>query len=348
MLNIKTKGSPFERGKQQGEASKKTAFKWIIPGLEELNEDNSKNIYKTSYTERTLSNYKSSFSRVYPEGYEECCGIAAGLNISEDDYFKAAYSWRLLSKFQNCTSIGFYTRENKPLLGKTDDISKGDLGSNIIEITYPDVGYKHIHFHFAGGIWSTAGINECGLSFGMTGIPGIEISEDGYTSLDALHTILPNCANVKDVILHLNSIKLNYYGFSLIVGDRMGNLSLIEKTGNGMVELKLPEDGFYIHTNHILDLELASKNPPQKEPILSNGIKRYNNALSLITDMQKTTEGMVGFLNNRSIEGPIRQQGEDELFTDYSVLFRPEKSMLAYFSAEANYKMKIIDLKEIF
>jgi predicted choloylglycine hydrolase len=347
LLHIKTKGSPFERGKQQGELSKTVAMEWIIPCIQELDETYKANKNIANSLEDILESYKSSFRRVYSEGYEECCGIASGLNVSENDYFKAIFSWRFLCKFQNCTSIGFYEQERIPILGKTDDIYKDELGSNILEITHPEEGYKHMHFHFAGSIWTTAGINECGLSIGMTGIPGVVTDEDGYMSLDALHTILPKCETVGDVVSHIKSIKLNYYGFSLIVGDEKGGLSLIEKTGNGTVEIMPLVNGFYIHTNHILNPELAARNPSQKEPIFSNGIQRYKNALSLTRTMPKTEEGMMMFLNNRNPEGAIRQQGENGLFTDYGVMFKPVEKKFIYFSGYPNYKTNEVDCRRI-
>ncbi|NSW89109.1 MAG: hypothetical protein HPY74_00250 [Firmicutes bacterium] len=343
MLQIKTKGSPFERGRQQGESCKAIAMKWISPKIQELEE-----AYEVKRLEDILNSCKNAFQRVYPEGYEECCGIASGLNIPENDYFKAILSWRLLSKFQNCTSIGFYTRENRPVLGKTDDIHKEELGVNILEITHPDRGYKHIHFHFAGSIWTTAGMNECGLAMGMTGIPGVETGEDGFMSLDALHTILPRCKTVKEAVSYLKSINLSYYGFSLILGDAKGEMALIEKTGNGMAEIMPIDRGFLIHTNHILDSELAAKNPAQKEPILSNGIKRYKNALSLISSIPKTEEGMMMFLNDRSSKGAIRQQGEDGLYTDYGVMFLPVEKRFIYFSGYPDYTIKEVNCEEIF
>lgn len=343
MLKITTQGSFYERGKQQGKLAKDAALKWMLPKINHLNQSR-----KDEEVKRQVIDLKNTLNMTYPEGYEECCGIASGLGIPEDEYFKAVFAWRLLSAFENCTTISFIMDDNKPVIGKTDDIFEVELGANILEFTYPGKGYRHAHFHFAGTIWSTAGMNECGLCMGMTGIPGVEKSEDGFMALDALHTILPSCKTVNEAIAHLEKINLIYYGFSLMLGDTNGDIALVEKTGNGMSIINPSDDGFLIHTNHILDSNLAERNPKQNELILINGINRYNNAKALTNTIPKTKAGMEEFLNNRNSNGAIRQQGEDGLFTDYGVLFLPAEKKFSYYSGYPNYNTEEIVLSRIF
>src|SRR5439155_22562751 len=139
-------------------------------------------------------------------------------------------------------------------------------GMNVLETTRPERGYRHLHFHFAGTIWTVAGMNERGLAMGMNGIPAPALDKPGMSSLAALHTILPSCATVAEAIEHIRGLPVNAGGFSLLLGDATGALALVEKTALGTVVLPEQRSGALVHTNGILDAAFAKRNPPQGEP----------------------------------------------------------------------------------
>lgn len=333
VIKIKTQGTAYERGKQQGSVCSDRILSWMHITLGQ----SGINIISESM-QKEICILRQQMEKLYPEGYEEMCGIAAGLGINEDKYFFDIFCISRFYQNLQCTVLGFKTEDdNTPVLGKTDDISLGDIGCNLLELTFPDKGYKHVHFHYAGTIWSVAGMNECGLAMVMTGIPGPKTMEEGLSSLDALHAILPNLATVDEVKVYLNNIKLNCYGFSLLAADAQGGIVLIEKTGKGMCELLPESDNFFIHTNHILDTAFAALNPPQCEPLNSNSKKRYANTMKKIKLMSRRVESMEEFLNDRSKEGAIRQHGEDGLYTDFNVMLLPAERKLIYRSGYPQY-----------
>ncbi len=272
---------------------------------------------------RNSRRWADQWSAVFPDGVEECRGIAAGLGWDEDLYLAALCHHRLSGELPQCTLVG-RRRNGSARFGKTDDIERHQLGLNVLEISRPDDGHDHGHFHFAGTPWTVAGFNRPGLAMGMTGIPGPMKEEDGLFSLMALHTVLPACADVGEALEHLRDLRVNAYGFSLMLGDGSGRLALVEKTGAGMTVVEA-EGGIPLgHTNHILDPEFERRNPAQSPAIDANGRRRLDNALRL------AREGIAieRILADRSSVGAICQQGEDGLHTDFAVLFEPVEGRL--------------------
>lgn len=319
MLRIETRGTPRQRGQQQGEATRTLALPWIDRRLEEL-QQRYEAPSRTELLERIrpqLGVWRQEEEKLYPQGAEECSGLAVGLGLDEQTYLALSFYHRLVNHLPQCTVVGIRDAQGRPILGKTDDIGYEELGMNVLETTRPDTGYPHLHFHFAGTIWTIAGINGCGLSLGMTGIPG-PLRDEGLFSLTALHSILPTCASVEEAIAHIRGLRLNAYGFSLVLADAEGGLALVEKSSAGMVCLD-PESGSLAHTNHILDADFADKNPAQHESIHRNGYRRLENARALLDSGAHPQQ----ILRDRNPAGPICQRGEDAMHTDFAVVFSP-------------------------
>lgn len=325
MLTCRTHGNAFDRGRQQGAACVSVACHWIEPALKKVAKQLSANQVGAE-----VARLRRQIERVYPEGYAEYCGVARGLNMNEADYFTAAFHFRLAAPA--CSVVAVRTPQNNPVLGKTDDVLRHELGVNILEYTAPERGYHHAHFHFAGSIWTVAGINERGLAMVMTGIPGPRLNTDGFLSLDALHRIMPACATTGEAETCIRELSLNIGGFSLLLGDATGNLQLIEKTGAGMTRVPGLAADYFAHTNHILDASLAIKNPVQVEPLLTNSQRRYYRLAQLVRTSARSVEGLQQILFDRGGKGPIQQRGEDGLFTDFTVLFLPEQRQFKYWS----------------
>jgi hypothetical protein len=333
MLQIRTDGNAFARGRQQGAACRHLALPWIDAALREL----TVRLHARSSTELVqevadeIGRYRRQTRVVNPDADEEGLGIAQGLGVSEAVYFTVLADFRLLKILPQCTTLGFLDADGRPILGKTDDLFQNELGRCVIEITKPEQGYRHLHFHRAGTPYTVAGMNECGLSLAMTGIPGPCRDEDGQLSLLGIHTILPVCDGVASAIEHIRALRINYYGFSLLMGDSGGNLALVEKTGAGTMVLAPQEGGFYLHTNHILDADFAGRNPAQAEPFRSNGQKRFENGRQIVPSLARDVMGMKAFLANRSDSGAICQGGEDGMYSDFRIIILPvEKRILLW------------------
>jgi hypothetical protein len=327
VLIVRTAGGAFDRGRQHGLACAVLARPWF----ERLLADEHDRISECDLR-AAVNRLRTRLERVYPDGYLECRGIASGLGMPDDDYFAGIFSCQLLSKLTACTAFGFRGSNGEAQFCKSDDVFLEDLPLNVMEVTSPDDGYGHVHFHFAGTIWTIAGMNERGLAMGMTAIPGPLLDEDGLFSLDALHTILPRCADVTELESHLRQLAVTYYGFSLMAADAKGGLALFEKTHAGLVRLPARDGGFFLHTNHILDPDFADLNPEQYEPVKSNGERRFANGLKLGRSLPRSVAGLEQFMSDRSPEGPICQQGENGMYSSLRILFDPSRMNMRVWS----------------
>lgn len=355
MLRIETKGSAFERGLQQGQSCRDLATPWLAANLREL----AQRLGVTSPADAVrgardrVDQWHGRITRAgFPRLIEEAQGIAAGLGLSEAEYFAAAYShWLLNPAFAGigCTTVGFRDEEGRPLLGKTDDIAGHELGMNVMETTSPETGYRHVHLHFAGTIWTVAGMNECGVAIAMTGIPGHALAVDGLPSLEALHTILPECASADEAIDHVRALQVNCYGFSLLIGDAAGTMALVEKTGAGAICLPEDPDGFLLHTNDILDPRFAERNPSQQEPLHTNSRCRYDNARQRLRTLARSEAGLMRLLGDRGAKGAVCQQGEDGMHTDFAIVLVPgEKRLVCRFGSPHRFREHIVALETMF
>ena len=323
MLEIHTDGTPFERGRQQGAVCRERALPWIQANLTRL-----ANQFGSPTPEDAVRRLRDEIHRwrdhaaaVDPDGMEECRGLAAGMGLDEDSVIAIQFTGALMTG-RRCTTVAFRDAAGRPRLGKTDDIYRHEIGMNVLETVRPDRGYRHVALHFAGTAWTVAGMNERGLAMAMTGVPGPTLDQPGLPEALALRAVLPTCANVREALDWLGSITINWYGVSLLLGDADGAMALIEKNGAGMARVS-EQDGALVHTNHLLDPDLAARSPEQAEPVLTNGRRRFATACRLLKSVPRTEEGMRQLYSNRSANGAIWQEGEDGLFTDFAVLLVP-------------------------
>ncbi len=327
MARVETRGDAYSRGKQQGEAFRDKFEPWMKRLLDEMSKRFGTSSQAESHKEK-VKRWRDYMEAVYPDAAQECRGMMAGLGVDEASYYAAHFNPDLPSTLLQCTVVGLRDSKGAPLVGKTDDVAKWELGMNVLETTWPDKGFRHAHFHFAGTIWTVAGMNERGLAMGMNGIPAPVLDTPGMSSLAALHTILPKCATVAEAIEHIRSLRVNAGGFSLLLGDATGALGLVEKTGLGTVVLPEQRKGAFVHANGILDPAFAKRNPPQGDPIRTNSQQRYDNVLRLL-------EGgtlMEQVLCDRSQKGAICQRGENNMHTDFAAVFAPVEKKFEFWS----------------
>ena len=163
--------------------------------------------------------------------------------------------------------------------------------------------------------------------------------------MDALHTILPSCANVDEAIKHIRDLPLSAGGFSLLLGDANGKLSVVERTPAGMAVLPEKNREGLAHANEIVDPELAKKNGTAENPINTNSRHRYESALRDL----KSGKDLEQILSSRSPQGAICQRGEDGMHTDFAVIFSPVEKKLKYWLGYTEaMEPKTLNLETIF
>lgn len=351
MFRFMTKGGPYERGRQQGQACAELARGWMDRGLADLavKRGCASVAEVVARVEPEISRLRRQTERVAPETLAECAGIAAGMGLDEPTYFTAIFGWQLSGEGAACSVLGWRDAEGRAMFAKTDDIHRDELGSNVLQFACPDGGLRHVAFHFAGTPWAVAGMSEAGLAMGMTGIPGPTIDADGCSDLIALHGLLPRCATVPEALECLRAQRLNHYGYSVTLADAGGELAQVERNGAGMAVLPALPGGFWAHTNHILDGPLAAASPEQFEPILTNGRRRLARIVELAPDLPRDEAGLEAFLTDRAPEGAIWQNGSDGLYTDFGVLFVPAARQIRCWTGQPDpVEQPVVGLDEVF
>jgi len=332
MLKIKTSGTPFERGLQHGKCCKDIAWRWIEHSFKELTEEfkvsQASDVVRQNVSK--LNGWRNQWEATDPDGIDECCGIAKGLGMDEETFFLLQFKVRLVKSFNACTIAAFRDGQGQVIIGKTDDLNNSGVGCNILQEVKPDGGHSFVGFTVAGHVGVFSGMNECGLAAAFTGIPGPSLDQEGMPAYQGSHAVLSQCATVKEAFGFIKTLKINYYGFSVLLGDAEGDMMLIEKNGYDTIVMPLQKDDFLQHTNHILDAEFALKNPPQEKSVDINGRRRYENGLELLSTLPHSEVGMKEYLNNRSDFGAICQDGVDGLYSDYRVMFIPAQGEIVY------------------
>ena len=334
MLHVATSGDAFERGRQHGAACATTAHPWFEQALSDLAQRTACGSVRGAIEAlgARVEGWCRQAERVSPEAMQECRGIAAGMGLDAATYFTAVMAWRVSGATPSCTVLGFRDEGCRPLCAKTDDIAASELGMNILQVVAPDSGHRHVAFHFAGTIWTVAGMNEPGLAMAMTGIPGPTLAGDGVSSLVGLHAILPACATVDDAVALIEAQALHHGGYSVILADASGELALVEKNGAGTARLAERPGGYLLHTNHILDPRLRRGSPEQTEPVRGNGVRRFDRAEARVPTLARDAEGLRCLLSERGGPGAIWQEGQDGLHTDFGVILEPCERRLVCFT----------------
>jgi len=357
MMRIRTSGTAFERGLAQGQAARELASRWIQANLAEMRSAlDVAGLGEAAHAlEHDVGTVRRSIERALPAVHEECRGIARGLDLGELDYFTVLL-WPYLSArwadgrpeggaSRSCTSVGVRGTRGEPLLGKTDDLPPGLIGLNVLELCAPAGGYRHAHLHLAASPWTVAGMNERGLAIAMTGLPGPYRPEAGVPSLFALRPLLERCSTARECERLVREIPLGALGFSLAVAD-VDEMLLLERTGADTAIVS-PREGVLIHTNTILDPELERRSPPQREPLRTNAVGRYEAASELAAAMERSGAGMAALLSSRPAQGPIFQLGEGGLHTDFAVVLEPRELRMSVWASRGGEPEHLVRMEEL-
>jgi len=278
--------------------------------------------------------------------FYEVKGIAAGLGMDEQLYL--ALICMNTTKLIKCTVLAFKDSSGSPVIGKTDDILEHEIGQNVIEIAVPETGFAFISFGFAATVWTFSGMNEQGLAAALTGIPGPGLEQDGAPTAIGARGLLQCCGTVPEAIDYIRDMKINYYGFSVTLGDTEGEIAQVEKNGIGFTVVNPRVNDCYVHTNNILDASLAQVSPQQPEPLKSNSLRRYHSTLKFSETNNKERDSMLGFLSVHANGDHVIQTGQDGFFTDYRVVFLPGERKLLYLCGYKSDQVEEIDIDTVF
>jgi hypothetical protein len=306
MHQVTLRGSYEEMGRQQGHPLK---------GLT-LPSPDQKRLRLAKQCEELVSQYA-------PELLGEMRGLA---EAAELDYETLA-TITLTAPFElddapSCSVVAVTpdrTADGRPLVGRNYDYfyDISEEGATTYR-TYPEGRYASVG---DCDIWvgRDDGLNEAGLFVGMARafLPG---SKPGLPFWFIVRLLLDRCATVDEGLKFLGCVP-HAVSYTYLLADRSGQAVVVESSVEG-IELRYPQDGLLIMTNHAVCPAWAGKEtfvPPDSHP-------RYDRLRELLGgDGPVDAEAMQQAL--RDHEGLVCSHGEQfperEFGTLWSVVGRP-------------------------
>ena len=224
MYEITLKGSPYERGMQQGKTYRQELLTLAAAApiwLGSMPPDRVSEIL-----ERMVNYLRSSF----PEMISELEGIASGSGLSFDTICTVNFV-SAISALNGCTNMISLNAEPGPILAKTSDIGE-DYKFYAVQEVQPDHGLAYLAVGWVGCLWAEVGINAAGLAVGQSSGP-TQIGQDGagLPTLEYPRYILERCTNVSEAITFCQQTPMAGKGLSIAVVDAAGEGVIIEKSG---------------------------------------------------------------------------------------------------------------------
>jgi len=276
-----------------------------------------------------------------PELLDEIRGLA---EAAELDY-EAVLTPILTAPFEpqeipSCTVLAVAperTMDGRPIVGRNYDFFH-DISEEVATTyrTYPEGRYASLG---DCDIWvgREDGLNEAGLFVGMasTFLPGVQ---PGPTFWLIVRLLLDRCATVDEGLELMHSVP-HAGSWTYLLADRSGKAMVVEPTVEG-IELRYPEDGLLVMTNHAVCPAWAGKEnfvPPDSHP-------RYNRLRELlggdkvidVEDVKQALRDHEGLICSHGAHFPERKFG-----TIWSVVGRPGERQLdiaAGYPCQADYR----------
>ncbi|HET89356.1 MAG TPA: hypothetical protein ENN99_01235 [Chloroflexi bacterium] len=257
---IEVRGSPYERGKQQGEKARPQIQK-ALAGYRETIPQALKMTWEEAA--REARKFLPYGEEAFPDFVLELEGIAEGGGVSFEDVWSLNCYEGLVDTRQQvwgCTSLAVrddQTADGHVLLAHNEDWSSVDRGNVYLVCAEPDGGPSFIGMTYgpllvnigfnAEGIGVT--INSAHSTDGRVGVPRILYSRailQARTIGEAIAACVP---------------KLRAGGYSYLVADSNGELYNVEASATTH-DIMYGRDGWLIHTNHYLSPKMQDLEEP--------------------------------------------------------------------------------------
>lgn len=269
MYHIKLSGSYEQMGRKQGRLLKRSGFTLPPPEKKML---------------RFAKQCEEIVSQYMPELLDEIRGVAEGAEIDYDAIMTLTMTAPFdPGKVPSCAVVAVMpeqTADGRMIVGRNfdmfEDVSKE--GATTYR-TYPED-----HYASAGncdiwvGRWD--GLNEAGLFTGTTALflPEPEPALPGSVGWFTGRHILDHYATVNEAVKFIKSLPRTGSGTRLIA-DSSGKAVVLEASVEG-VELRYPEDGLLISTNHAVCPAFAGKD--RYNEYFADSQARYNRLRELL------------------------------------------------------------------
>ena len=269
MYHFKLSGSYYEMGLNQGRPLKRGGFTPPPPEKKKL---------------RFAKQCEEVIGLYMPELFEELRGVADGAELDYDAIMTLTMTAPFESdEIPSCSIVAVMperTGDGRMIIGRNydmfEDISKEPATRYL---TYPEGHYASVgNCDIWVGRWD--GLNEAGLFTGTTALflpepkPPLPSDIGWFTG----RHILDHCATMEEAVKFIQDVPRSRSGGRLIA-DSSGKAVVVEASVKG-IELRYPEDGLLILTNHAVCSAFAGKD--SNNEYFADSQTRYNRLRELL------------------------------------------------------------------
>ena len=238
MYHPVVKGTYYEMGKKYGAILYKHGFR--------IQEQSAEKLEFGKKSEKELE-------RVFPEVLEEMRGFAEACHSSHEDM--TAFMLGIGAfKVEPMCSIFAASSNRDVVFGRNHDFFYSFKKYTESYLTCPEDGYISLG-HSDVFIGREDGVNEKGLTIGMTGVPDI-IIKPGVNFPLMTRYVLDKCASVEEAIKALSDAHFSSNS-NYLLADRSGDLAVVEASPKKtLVRHAEKGDDFIVCTNHFVHPEM--------------------------------------------------------------------------------------------
>jgi isopenicillin-N N-acyltransferase-like protein len=325
-------GSPYDIGLKHGKELRDK----VVRLYENWYNGRASLIDKSEFEEiikKTVPKYETFFQNEAPEVLEEIRGIAEGsgmpyekillLNVIEDIPLRREDMRFFVPR--GCSQVavtGDVTASGKLLIGKNEDGGAWERDEYVHVKIEPKKGHKFITLIFPGRVGACIGLSETGLSYAQSSA-GVEGDMGmGWPMLILFRLMMERCNTIDDALDFISAHNYARLGINLLLGDRKGNVVLVEKTHSHQAE-RYPEDGILIGVNVFLTEGLRPLWTKKMVPNIKDSVLRIERILELL-ELQK------GKIDHETLKNILRdhKNGENSICSHGG--WRPTSSSYVY------------------
>ena len=302
MRQVTLSGTPYEMGRQQGEAFADlvaAAIQMVVP------EDR----FPADHTSRVLAQVERNLDSVFPEALEELHGIADGANVPFADLLAYNSCQEIGRMQQGCTNFVLVTPDHGVVHYKSNDVHLEALKFHVYVEAHPDKGRDFIGVTWAGTVWMNAGVNEAGLTYGGGSLPNTDSDWDnGIPANIALRYFLQYPAGVEVALALVERTPIMSHGHNLVFTDPAGNGAVMERTPTSLGVRRLEDHALWA-SNHCLVDHVLPNLRSDNEEFMANSHGRYDLLQQLTAEQPHSLEQMIAIARAHAEPTSICQHG---------------------------------------
>lgn len=321
MRTVTLSGTPYEMGRQHGEA-----FSDLVPAAIQMVVPEGR--FANDHTTRVLAQVERNLDNVFPAALAELHGIADGANVPFADLLAYNSCQELGRMQQGCTNFVLVTPEHGVVHYKSNDVNLEALQFHVYLEGRPATGHDFIGVTWAGTVWMNAGINEPGLTYGGGSLPNTDSDwERGLPANVALRYFLQYPDDVDGAIDLVARTPIMSHGHNLVFTDAAGNGAVIERTPTAMGARRLDDHALWA-ANHCLVDDVAPKLRTNNETFMANSRGRFDLLEQLTAEQPHSLEQVIAIARTHADPTSICQHGPQAHTVIGYVMIPAERRML--------------------